>query len=211
LARSGNQVSFRLKALMQGSSYVTGEQTTNRTATATNTVSVSKSTVAATSIDSSFILALLENSFQTNFPAGARLVMSGTGNFSFLVTDRSGSKVLLDATSVLSIAASLGVNSGQQTATWATTNANSDYSCRDEEVLTELATLSYNDSSLVTRDQTHSNFYLTGILVQRRSTDVVTEAFSESLTLQGAGAGMLRGQDNLIVEGILAGTVSGVL
>jgi len=66
-------VSFKLTASAQSWDYVPVSIKTNHTSTVTNVITTSKSTVTNLAVDSEFILRLLENSFNTNFPAGARL------------------------------------------------------------------------------------------------------------------------------------------
>lgn len=207
-------VRFRLQALMQDSYYAAIGQTiqdTNLDSAATNIISVFKSNVARGSIGSASILGLLENSFATNFPAGAKLMMAGTGRFSFFVVDRSGSNVLLDAGSVLSIADNVSVNAGHETLIRTETASATRVSGKDQETFTEYADLAYDDVGLATRDGTHTDFDLKGILVQKRSTDVATGRFREAITLKGAGTGTVRGRGNIVLKGILTGKVSGSL
>src|SRR5579862_6829691 len=54
---------------------------TNTTATSTNTTFVYKSTVTNSMFQTVDLFALLENSFNTTFPAGSQLVLSRVGNF----------------------------------------------------------------------------------------------------------------------------------
>src|ERR1700761_8484546 len=53
--------------------------TTNKTATTTNITDIYKATFTNETLNATAILKLLANSFNTNFPAGSRLV-TGNGN-----------------------------------------------------------------------------------------------------------------------------------
>jgi len=207
-------VIFALKAFTQDSSYAQVGSRTNITETpsrrsiTTNTVTVFESKTATTSLDSAFILGLLENSFNINFPGGAKLIISGEGSFSFFVVDPGGSNILLNAGGVLSIADNLSVNSGRETFTRTVSSTATNISGNDVETFTEFADLTYNDAGLATKDGTHTELRLSGILVQRRSTGVTTARFRESITLEGAGAGTIRGKSNIILKGIVTGKVN---
>ena len=86
------------------------------------------------------MLRLLENSFKTNFPDGAKLIMSGSGGFSFLVVDKGGSNVLLNASSVLSISNNLSLQSGVETYTLTTSPTGLRASGNNTQTFVEYAT-----------------------------------------------------------------------
>jgi hypothetical protein len=202
---------FKLTATAQEYSYVTASSRTNHTATATNITTVTKSKATNAPIHADFILGLLANSFNTSFPAGAQLVMRGLGNFSFFVVDSTGTNILLNVSAVLSITENAGVNSGMETLIQKTTAAGTKYSGNNTQVLTEYATLSYNDTALMTKDGTHTNFQLNGILVDSLSTNIGTVKSRQSVLFQGSGSGTIQGKDNIILKGTLSGALSGLL
>jgi hypothetical protein len=202
---------FKLTAFSQAYLDVIASSKTNHTATTTNITTVIKSKATNAPIDSEFILGLLENSFNMNFPSGAKLIMRGLGSFSFFVVDSTGTNVLLNASSVLLIADNESVNSGVETLIEKITPAGTKYSGNNTETITEFASLTYNDNALMTKDGTHTNFQLSGILVDMRSTNIGTENSKQSMRFQGAGTGTIQGKSNIILKGTVTGKLSGVL
>jgi hypothetical protein len=75
----------------------------------------------------------------------------------------------------------------------------------------EYATLTYNDAALTTKDGTHTNFQLSGILHQLLSASFGTSAITESLGLRGAGVGTVQGKSNVILKGTVTAALSGPL
>src|ERR1019366_4264792 len=106
---------------------------TNAIPSGTITHSQFKSTTSTTAINSGFILKLLENSFNTNFPANARLILSGSGRYSFFVSDAAMTNILLDAGNVLSLSLVGTVFSGSEQLVNTTTNGASFISGTDAE------------------------------------------------------------------------------
>ncbi|MGD0615678.1 MAG: hypothetical protein ABSA69_09590, partial [Verrucomicrobiota bacterium] len=162
-------------------------------------------------IDSAFILSLLENSFKTNFPSGAELIMRGVGSYSFLVVDSTGTNLLLDAGSVLSIADNVSVDSGRERLIQRTSRTGTAVSGNNTERVTEYATLTYDDTALTTKDGTPTNFQLSGILVEVFSENIGIVEATQSVVLRGAGTGTIRGKINVILKGTVTATLSGVL
>lgn len=203
-------VEFDLSCIRQVISYGTVSDVTNNTPTNTTMIKTIRSRTTETRIDSRFVLGLLANSFDTNFPEGARLAIAGNGNFSFLVTDQSGSNVLLDASSVMSIAEHASVNSGTETFVTKTANTNTAFSGTDTETFTELATLNYDDVGIATQDGTRSQFQLSGILKQRRAINAATGTSTASITFRCSGFGAIRDGNDLLIEGSISGS-TGIL
>lgn len=210
LEASGQAV-FTLTAIAQSTSDVITSVRTNHTATTTNITTVTKSKATNAPIDSEYILSLLANSFKTNLPSGAKLIMSGAEGFSFLVVDSSGSNVLLDASGVLSISDNLSVESAVETFIQTTSRTGTRNSGNSTETFTEYATLNYNDTALTTADGTHTSFQLSGVLVDMVSTNIKTIKTTESVTLHGTGAGTIQGKNNVILKGTVTATLAGVL
>ncbi|PWU20742.1 MAG: hypothetical protein C5B50_03270 [Verrucomicrobia bacterium] len=207
--RPNGGLQVQLTTLMQYSSYASDASQKKQQvprAEATNSATVLASAVKKGSIGSAELLSLVENSFNTNFPTGARLVLAGIGYFSFLVVNSDQSQILLDAGSVFSITPNMSLNSGH--ASLLQTN-NGVAVGADVEDFTEVATLSYDDSALATRDGTHTSFQISGLMELARSTDLATGRFRESVAFRGVGAGIIRGQGNIILKGTISGTVAG--
>jgi hypothetical protein len=199
-------VEIELSYVQQGTSYATISEVTNSTPTNTTTIKTVRSKSTETRIDSRFVLALLANSFNTTFPSGARLAITGNGNFSFMVTDKSGSNVLLDASSVQAIADHASVNSGTETFVTKMANTTTAFSGTDTETFTEFATLSYDDTGIATQDGTRTQFQLAGILKQRRAINVGTGASTASITFRCSGFGAIRGGNQVLIEGAISGS-----
>jgi hypothetical protein len=195
------QASFNLAALSQSSYYTdTGLKTNGTGGVATALQSGLNKTV----INSPFVIQLLTNSFATNFPAGAKLLMNCGADPWFFVVDSRGN-VLLNVSSVLSITAGSSVNSGSELIPNGTTTAS------DTEKFTVTATLSYNDLALPVADGNHSNFQLSGLLLRTRTSDSARGNFHDVIMFQGAGTGIIRGGPNAIVNGVVRATVAGRL
>lgn len=210
LAASG-QAEFTLTAYAQSYSGVVASIHTNHTATVTNVTTVTKWKATNAPIDSADILRLLENSFKTNFPSGAKLIMSGAGDYNFFVVDNSGSNILLNVSGVLAISSSLSVNSGLETFTQTTRGTGTSVSGNNTQRFIEYATLTYNDTALTTEDGTQTDFQLSGVLVEMLSTNFKTHNTTESVTLRAAGTGTIRGKTNVILKGTVTGTLAGAL
>ena len=200
-------VTFHLTASAQNQSYANISNATNHTSTSTNTVAKYKSSVTNNVISNAGILGLLANSFNTNLPPDAKLVMSGLTSFSFFVMDKTGTNLLLTTGDVLSIVPSQSVNSGAETFVLTTTGVNTIASGNDTEVFTDYVTLSYNDGSQMTADGTSTQFQLTGLLRSSYSRNILTGKMTVSATLQGAGGGTIRNKE-CILKGTLGGALS---
>ncbi|MFO1477395.1 MAG: hypothetical protein U1F98_12160 [Verrucomicrobiota bacterium] len=206
LADTGPAI-FKLTAYAQDYLDRTISVRTNRNlATTTTTVIASRITNAP--IDSAFMLALVKNSFNTNLPRGAQLVMgNGEGGISFFATDASGSNILLDVTRVLSIAATASISSRVETRIERPALAGARHLGGATGSDLEFATLTYDDSGLATQDGTHSRFQLSGMAVDTVVSAVRTAKSKESFTLHGAGTGTIQGKTNILLKGTVTGLV----
>jgi hypothetical protein len=199
---------FNVTAFAQDLSYAVTSSKTNHSSTTTNTTTVYKSSETNIVVNSAYVLGLLANSFNTNFPDGAKLVMVGAGDYTFYVTDKSGIVILPRSTvdSVLSIALVASVNTGSETATISVTTNSSSLSGNDSETFLESVVLTYDDTALATSDGTHTKFHLSGVLTEKLSRNLGTDKATESVSLTGGGDGTIRNK-----EVVLKGTVSGNL
>jgi len=91
-----------LSCAAQDLSYQPVSAKTNVVGSVTNSTLVLKSTVTNFTMNASSLLDLLANSFSTNFPTGAQLLLRGAaGNYSFDVSDSTGTNIYLYTGSVL--------------------------------------------------------------------------------------------------------------
>jgi hypothetical protein len=207
-------VTMTLTAFAQDYSGLIVSVRTNHTATTTNVTTITKSKETNAPINSEFLLDLLENSFQTNFPSGSKLIVAGVGSLrslSLLVVDRSGSNVLLDASSVFSLTNGVGVSSGITTLIQSTTRTGTQFSGNTTQTATEYVTVTYNDTALTTTDGTHTNFQLSGVLVDMITENERTFKTTEVISLHVAGTGTIRDKTNIILKGTASATLTGHL
>lgn len=186
---------------------------TNSSSSNTTITSVSKNTVSNAVFQTSDLLAAVENSFNTNFPAGAQLTLSRNPvGFSIAVTDSSGANVWLNLSTNCFVGMFSGASplyAGVRTDIFTTNNAGPSESGNDSETMTECVILGYDDAGLATRDGTHTHFQITCLLTGKSSQDLVSNKLKETVKLQGNGYGMLRGQ-NVILQGSATAQLSGI-
>ena len=187
---------------------------TNHTATTTNVTTITKSKETNAPINSGYLLGLLENSFHTNFPSGSKLIVAGVGSLrslSLQVVEKSGSNVLLDASSVFSLTNGVGVTSGITTLIQSTTRTGTKFSGNTTQTATEYVTVTYDDTALTTTDGTHTSFQLSGVLVDMTTVNERTFKTTQVISLRVAGTGTIRDKTNLILKGTGYATLTGHL
>ena len=184
-----------------------GQQTykTNVVQTTTNVFWTLKSTVTNDVLHSVDILKLLANSFQTNFPAGAKLSVNGNR---FFVVDSSGSNVLLNASSVFSISLTGYMQNSLTTRITTQTNGGSSLKGNLTSDLLFSATLSYDDTSLATTDGTHAKFALYGLWKTLLTQNIVTYKSTAVFVFTGGGGGTIR-DIPVFLDAIISGHGSG--
>jgi hypothetical protein len=204
---------FNFTASTQNLFYIQISNKTNHTSTSTNITLVEKSTVSSFVFNSAYVLNLLTNSLNTNLPAGAKLFIKGSSSsFYFYVTDSTGTNIVLDTTAVspvLQLEAPAQTTAGSYTLITSQTASGNTYSGNDTEVYTSYMLISYDDSAKTTGDGTHSLFELSGMLVNKYSENIATGKFKESVSLSGAGGGMIRNK-SAVLKGTLTGQLAGV-
>jgi hypothetical protein len=186
---------------------------TNSNSGGSTVTTVSKSTVTNEVIDTGDLLGLLENSFNTTFPAGSQLVANRTGDFlRVFVADATGTNVVLDLTSNLFIATVAGeevIHSGVQTVI-TKSGPISSVSANDTETFTETVVFGYDDTGLTTADGTHTHFQVTCLLVRKTSENQVNQKIKDTIKFQGVGNGIIRDK-NVILQGSGRVVIHGVL
>ena len=187
---------------------------TNSSSKGTTVTVVSKSTASNSFVQASDFLALLENSFNTNLPSGAQIVLSRSGPFYQLsVADGTGTNVILNVSTnvfIGTVANEQPVHAGLQTTITKTGAAGESISANAAYSVTEIVVLGYDDTGLPTRDGTHTKFFMNFLLVRKSSENHVTQQFNDTVKLQGVGNGIIRDQ-NLILQGTASASISGVL
>ena len=193
-------VGFKFNAITQQSLVHEIQSKTNQTATATSITTVSKATIATAPFASSNLIALLANSFNTNFPAGAQIGMR-SGNL--VVVDDTGTNVLFDPSPVLTTGFQQAMQSAIETETSTGNPTGPSRSGTVSEIITSNLSINYDDTDQNTSDSTHTEFQLKGLFVQKVSQNLKTGSAKITSTFQGTGGGQLRG-----VTTILTGTIT---
>jgi len=179
---------------------------------ATNVVQVYKSSFTTNTINNAGILALLENSLKTTFPAGAKLATDGTDLY---VVDHTGTNAIADITSIVTVTTSDAVISALDTTTTTLTKSGTTGSAVGTGSGSQAVIVMYDDSALTTADGTTTTFKFVGVsaFTQKGSSTTSTTGFvtgkeSGTFTVHGVGYGSIRGQASLI-QGTIFGMPSG--
>jgi hypothetical protein len=211
--RNDGPLSVKWMVSTQGLVDTTVLAKTNTTATSTNTTQVIKSTVTNSMFQADDLLALLENSFNTNYPAGTQLVLSRVGDFVFIyLADATGTNIVQPLSTNLIFGTYAGeqpVHSDLQTVITRNSASSSSASDTSSETVTETMALTYDDSGLATKDGTHSQFQVTCLLVRKSSEDFVSQKIKDQIKMQFIGFGTIRGQ-NVIIQGSGGATITGL-
>lgn len=193
-------VAFKFNGITQQSLVHEIQSKTNQTTTATNVTTVSKATIVTIPFASSNLVALLANSFKTNFPAGAQIGMR-SGNL--VIVDDTGTNILFDPSPVLTSGFQQAVQSAIEMETSTGNPAGSSSSGTVSETITSNLSINYDDTNQDTSDSTHTIFQLKGLFVQKVIQNLKTSTAKITSTFQGTGGGQLRG-----VTTILTGTIT---
>lgn len=193
-------VSFKLNAITQISELHPVGSKTNQTTAATSITIVSKATVSTMPFVSSNLLALLANSFSTNFPDGSQIGMR-SGNL--VVVDKTGTNVVFDPSPVLTTGFQQDLQSILQTQIASESQSGSSTSGTVTETVISNLSINYDDSEQTTGDTTHTTFQLKGLFTQKVSLNLKTRSVKIASQFQGTGGGQVRG-----VTTILTGTMT---
>jgi hypothetical protein len=189
---------FNLNAYTQQTGLELISSKTNMTATATNITELLKATVSKTPFASSNLVALLENSFNTNFPAGSQIgIRFGT----LMVVDSTGTNVIFDPSDVISFQFDEEFISGTETVISTQNASGQSQSGNVSEVFTSSATLNYDDTAANPADGQHTKFGFKGFYVLTYSANIKTQLTKVTSVFQGTGGGPVRG-----VYTVLTGT-----
>ena len=199
-------IQIRLSASSQDKLYEINNDKVRRGPPGGGDTTISRSTVTNTLIRNADLIRMLVNAFNTNLPADARLGLSGDKFeptlFKFVVVDSTGSNVLLDASSVMSINCYPTLNVGKQIFS-RTTGTNTG---ADEEIYSSAVDIFYYDGMKATTDGTQNSFSINGILTEHYSANLGTGSAREVLSIQCTGRGTIRNTPCL-----LKGSINGVI
>ncbi|HLX70471.1 MAG TPA: hypothetical protein VKV04_12660 [Verrucomicrobiae bacterium] len=176
---------------------------------ATNDVTVNKSTTTNFTINATSLLALLEASFNTNFPTGTQLLLSGSeGYYSFVVSDQTGTNASPFAVSqVLQSLGFSGIHSGIETELLTNQVFSSG---NDTESFTEALSFQYDDSALTnTVGGVHTSFSWNCLIEVKSSNNLGTGALTENVTMTLTGGGQIRSRTNSVFTGTIRAKLTG--
>jgi hypothetical protein len=206
-------LTIKLTTMQQGLDDATVISKTNTTGTGTTVTTVSKSTVSNSVIQAADLLAMLENSFATTFPAGSKLIVSRHGDFLIpWVVDSTGTNIIFNLSTNFTIGTipDARVHVDSQTVTSKSGGSGDSVSGALAETVTEIVDVHYDDTGLVTQDGTHTSFYITCQLVRKSSENLATQQIKDNVKIQGSGNGTVRDQ-TMILELTTSANISGVM
>jgi hypothetical protein len=199
-------VTFKLSAIVQETPFQQVGGKTNQSATSTNITSMFKATTSKTSFDSGDMLALLANSFNTNFPAGSKVAMRFA---KLVVVDSSGTNIIFDPNAVVSFQLDEDLISGTESQLIAENSSGTQESGTLSEVFNCSMTMSYDDTLNTTHDGTHTKFGFKGFYTMKFSEILKTGLIKTTSEFEGTGGGPVRGIPT-ILTGKISGKASGV-
>lgn len=173
---------------------------TNIVGSTTNSTYLFKSFFTTTNLTAGWLLNLLTNSYNTNFPAGAKLLLRGSsGYYSFAVSDSTGTNVFMYTDPILSSEQQGLINTGVLTRS--TTNQTS-FTGNDTETFTAAITFEYDDYGWITADGTHNHFTISCLVESKQSRNLGTGSATENVTMNLTGGGY---------NGVFTGTIRATL
>jgi hypothetical protein len=179
----------------------------------TNVLQIYSFTSTAVPFGNSSLLALLENSLNTTFPDGTKLVWTGTY---LAVVDENGTNVIdqAEVDSVISVTTTNEILDGLRVTAESFKASGKTGTSTQSGAATQVLIVNYNDTGLTTTDGTTSNFKFIGLSAYtysafaKLSKDVITTSGSDSFTVHGVGYGLIR-NINSTITGTIVGSASG--
>ena len=196
---------FKVTAITQGENFAVTSSKTNTTATSTNTTLVFKSTINKAAFGNTNLLALIENSLNTTFPAGSQI---GFRFSQLVIVDQTGTNVIFIPSSVCNLTVEEEFNSGMETQIITQKNQHRRIFVRQQHrwcFCHASAILVYDDTLLATGDATHTTQFqlFKGLMTIKESTNLKTRVTKGNIEFQGTGGGPIRD-----VQTILTGTIT---
>ena len=190
----------------QNLNYALTSSKTNIVGSTTNITQAFKSTTTNFTMNAGSLMALLENSLNTNFPAGCQLLLTGGGSYYYLVvSDTSGTNLGLNPSQVLlpsPLSAPLPVHSGADTQT-SSNKVVLIIDGKDAESFTSALTFTYDDTALTnTADGTHTKFTWVGLVHNQtlQEFNPTSGFYNENITMDIIGSGLIRFSTNASPE-----------
>jgi hypothetical protein len=192
---------FKVSAIVRDLPFQLIGGKTNQSATSTNTTQVFKATILETPFGNTNMLALLANSFDTNFPAGSQMGMR-LGNL--FVVDSTGTNIIFTPTGVISFQFEEEFVPANETQITTENASGTQFAGSLSETIIGSVTMNYDDTLNTTADGTHTKFAFKGFYTLKLSENLKTHAVKSTTEFQGTGGGTVRD-----VPTILTGTISG--
>lgn len=196
---------FNMSAIVTNTLFHLVNSTTNVTGGTTNEMYLSTASTTTTHFTSSNLLALIEHSFGTNFPAGSQIGVQ-FGNIVILITN--GTFVRLDTVLNISFDTPGRLVSGSQTFVVTSNTNGTSSSTGFSETDTASITYTYDDTGLVSTNQT--KFQLKGLMVEKETLNLKSHLEKVTYEFQGTGGGPVQGVPT-ILTGTISSKASGVL
>ena len=176
----------------------------------TNVTTVTKYVATNFTMNAGSLLALLENSFNTNFAPGSRLLLKFEGGsvFNFIVSDSTGTNFGFDPGQVLSVSYLGDVPSGVLTET--VTNNSGEFGKLVETDTTALS-FTYDDTAMSTNTTDHKNTAIswTSAVRNKFSENVASGFLDANVTMDIVGSGSIRGGYGAVFTGTIQAKVTG--
>ncbi len=201
-------VNFSCKA--QELNFQDSSAKTNIVGSNTNVTLLAKSTETNFTLNADSFLVLLANSFSTNFPPGAKLLLrTDFGNIGFAVSDGTGTNIFMLVGSVFSAANQGLVNAGMLTESV----TNGVFSTgNDTEAFTAAGHMGYSDSLMTTADGTVTSLTLNYFVQTKLSRNLATLAVTENVSITVTGGGIIRSSGHsVVISGTIHGTTKGII
>jgi hypothetical protein len=182
---------------------------TNIMGTKTNFSYVYKSNTTNFTMNTSSLLSLLANSYNSNFPAGTQLLLAddGLGFYKFAISDQTGTNISFFPT-VLQTTFSPAVFTAMKTES--TTNQ-LNFTGNFTASITSALVFTYDDSTNTTGDGTITRFTWSGLAEVKQSANLATSFFTENVTMNlTGGSEIFRGGSRIIFTGTMRAKLSGV-
>jgi hypothetical protein len=196
-------VTVKLTILCQDMPHKLISSKTITNSNSTNYVEVFKSTVTNFTVGNDELLKYLENTFQTNFPAGAQLACNG---YKFFVMDSTGSNVVQEVAFTMYFFGIRGPTAGVEHITTTLDSTGLHHSGNDTEVITGTTGLLFNE--LYFTNTMPFNVQVSGITVRKQSVNLKTGEAQTSFDFEGVGSGGLGGR-LVLVKAQVTGKASG--
>lgn len=172
-----------------------------------------KSTATNFTVNAASLLALLTNSLRTNFPAGTKLLLAGTGgpSYSFAVSDSTGTNYSFVPTSVLNTAPLAESSIAFSDIENESSTNNSFFTGNETASLSSVLSFTYDDTAIATTgDGTHTKFTWTGLAQTKYSQNLASHFTTENVTINIIGSGSIRGVPGAVFTGTVRSKLSGL-